>query len=768
MTTRIFRPERRLAAAAASFLLLGALVAGAAVVDKVVVKSDVDVPAPEELVRANMSSAPGTVFSPRLLSEDIKRLYQTGNFEDIRTEVTESPGDKVVITVVVIPKRAVRKIIIEGNHKIKTKRLRGLLEHKEGTPLSETQVAADTNAIRKRYRDSGYYKAEVDSIIQEIPNTHEVNLLFRIKEQERAKLKGVSFSGNTVFEDKELRQRIRTRRPWWRYILRWGNYLNEDQLKTDEDVLRGLYTGKGYLDFGVVGVEREYNKKKTWVSLTYTVEEGKPYTVSSLEIVGAERFSKEELGELVKLEREALYNSDTEAGDIERIRSKYEALGYIDLKCYPRRRMDNRTLTVAIEYRINEGVPAHIRDVYITGNEVTKDHVIRRELAIHPGDLGDAGKIRASKSRLMNLNYFEKVDITPVTTEKEDEKDLLIKVAEKRTGQLMVGAGFSSEDAVLGFLEVTQANFDWRDWPTFRGGGQRLRLRTQLGTKRTDVMVSFTEPWWLHRRLRLQLDGYSNSRTEDEYEQKTLGVGAAVSRPWRKFWRQSAGAQVRQIKLVDFDDDVSQELKDEEGRYEANSLTFGVSRDSRNHFLYPTRGSRLSLDTELRTEAIGSYSNVYRVNLRGTKYLPLPRRAVLKVQGDVGVTDRVSGDGVAIFDRYFAGGAYSVRGFKRREVSPVDVNEDPVGGKSTLLSTVEYIHPIFEKVRGSVFCDAGNVWRGTGDIDPSDLNASIGLGVQLDLPIGPIRFDYGWPVVTQQDHLDDSNGRLHFNIGYSF
>jgi len=746
---------------------LAGFAARAVTIDKVLIVSTGKGPAPEELVRSNMTCRKGTEFSREKLSEDIKRLYRTGFIADVQTELIQTGGDRVTIRLKVTPKPTVREIVIQGNKYFKTRRLRKLVKHQKTVVLDETQMMEDAGAIQKRYHDSGYYQARVTASVQSIPNTDQVNLVFRVKEGHRYKIRGLEFRGNTVFTRKVLKKTIRSKPSFWGYFFRTG-YLNDEELAQDSDRLRALYTEHGYLDFNIAKVERIPNAKGTKVRLVFHLNEGAPYKVSTVDITGCSRFSADELMQKVKQEPGSVFNSKIERNDVRRIQSKYEVYGYLDFSCYPRHATDSAAHTVAIVYRIREGVPSHIRDIAIRGNQVTQDRVIRRELAILPGDLGNSAKIRASRSRLMNLNYFESVQISPIATQKEDVKDLLITVEEKRTGQLSLGAGFSSQDALLGSFEITQSNFDWRNWPHFTGGGQRLRLRLQAGTQRDDFLVSFTEPWWLERRLRLGIDLFRHDRDQDQYDESRTGAGVRVSRPLWPHWRGTIGTRIQQIKLHNFTDGVSDELAGEEGNYTTNSVTVGLSRDTRDRYINPTRGSRLSLTLDLEPEILGSYSNVYRIGIEGAKYFPLPHQCVFKMEAELGLVDRASGDPVGIFDRYFAGGTYSIRGFDRREVGPVDVNEDPVGGKSLFRGTFELIYPIYHRVLGSLFCDYGNVWRDAANWNPTELNISVGLGIQLNLPIGPIRLDYGWPVVTDEEHLQDNGGRLHFNIGYYF
>ena len=750
---------------------------------------NVDPASLEQVVLGHAGSRPGTTYSARQVSKDIEALMKSGSFEDVNIKAEELPGGDVELVFVLLPKRMVRSFQFAGNKEFKDKKLLSLLTHPTGAPLDEGLLARDIGEIVKKYRSAGYFGAVLNFAVEPVPDTSDVNVTVQVAEGPRAKLKGVEFEGNGLFKDRQLRRVLQTKRQWWRYLFRWGNYYNRDLLVVDGDLLRRKYTEEGYLDFKVERVEESFSGNSKWVTLVYHLTEGAPYSVSGVSVAGCERYSAAELGALVKVKEGDRYRTSAEESDLLVLRRKYEPEGYLDLRCYPVHALDPATHTVAVEYRIREGKPSRIRDIMIVGNTVTKDKVIRRELAILPGDLGDGGKIRQSEARLKNLNYFEKVEIAPLATEDDDLRDLRVSLEEKRTGQLMVGGSFSSEDSIVGFVEVTQSNFDWRDPWSFRGGGQRMRMRAQIGSKTTDLIVSFTEPWWLDRRLRLDLDAFMNTRYEDEYDQTDTGFGVSVTRSLWTNWRQSFGLRIRHIQLDEFDDELyaapvtfpapdpratdSRLLTDmdENDTVFANSFSFGMVRDTRNRpsILFPTSGSRLSFNGELVTEALGSYSNYYRLTVDGTKYVPVFKDSVLKLSGRVGLADELSGDDIGVFDRFFAGGAGTLRGFDRREVGPIDdkERESPYGGRTMVLGSVELIKPLASWVRVSVFSDFGNVWEDSYEFD-SGVNLSVGVGLNLQLPIGPVSLAYGVPVVTDQDHLDGKSGRLHFNIGTSF
>ncbi len=772
-----------------AFLVAAATgLAGAATVQKIVVKSMVaKLPVSEEMVLNSVRAAPGQPFNPEALKEDVKRLVRTGFFADVQYKASNIDDEHVLITFELTPNPKVTQLRVDGNSRIKTKKLTDLLKLKEGMPLDEQKVTDDTTAIRKLYQDKGYYQTDVVSDVQAPPNTTgEVHVTYKITEEERYKIASVAFHGNTkqLFSDRDLRRKLQNKFSWWSYIFRTG-YMDKEKRQADKDALYDLYTGKGYLDFKIANIEEHLTADHKWVNLVYLLTEGEPYMVKSVSIEGATKFPAADLMNAVDLrtKRKVVsltpgqrFDAAVERADVESLRARYEVLGYLDMKLVPQHKLDNASHTVAVAYVIVEGQPSRIHDIHISGNDVTQEQVIRRELTILPGDLGDAGKIRTSKNRLMGMNYFESVDVTPAATEKEDEKDLEFLVKEKRTGQLMIGAGFSSEDSIVGMLEVSQANFDWRNWPTFTGGGQHLRLRLQAGTERQDYVLSFTEPWLMDRPLRFDWDLYLHERDQDYYTQTNLGTQIMLTKAlkedtpegseWRN-WKHAAGFRLERIELGSFDDQVSQSIKDEEGSYNATTLIYRLTRDTRDRYLNPTSGSRVTFTGEVEPEALGSYSNIYRLNGEASKYFPVLRSCVLKLEAEMGTVNSMGGDEPALFDRYFAGGTGSLRGFKRRAVGPIDDFENPIGGKSLMRGTTELIYPIYDMIRGSVFMDFGNVWANATEWNVSDVNVTVGLGIQLDLPVGPIRLDYGFPIIRREDNLSKS-GRLDFNLGYFF
>ena len=639
----------------------------------------------------------------------------------------------------------------------------------------------------KKYTDDGYYGTEIKTL-RTLTEEGNLILTFAINEETHCKLHKVYFKNNTVFTESELREAIVTQRQWWRYIFRMGNFFNPDLLPLDKDKLRRLYATRGYMDCEVTEIIQEKIEDGAWIDITFVLNEGQPYKIGNITMTGNTAFTEKELLGKTKARTGDIHSTITEDEDLSVIKAPYEKKGYIDLKVYPHYSKNSEKHVVDVEYRVSEGRPVHIRNISIMGNTITDDEVIRRELNIAPGDLGDNSKIRSSRARIQNLGYFSSVEMLPVETDQPDLKDLRIELKERPTGQLSVGAGFSSEDNAIAFIEFTESNFSlYRlltgQWPP-KGAGERLRARLQVGSNVTNLVISHTEPWFLDHRLELNTDLFIRKRYEDEYYQRNLGIGQMLSWPVAfmipgtehiESWRIGIGYRVEQIKIGDvttrsplaakFSKGYVKDLilADEEGIDTVPRLIFRMTRDTRDAFMFPTRGSRVLFQSELLTKAIGSYETYGRFTLEGSKYYPISKALTLKLRADYATN---TNEKAGIFDRFFGGGVGSVRGFNRGDVAPFDVFDDSIGGNSMLTGSVELLTPIKDIMYFSVFADAGNSWWKSFDMRLDDLCYSVGFGFQLKML--PISIFYGHPIQTSEDFIGKKSGRIHFNMGFTF
>lgn len=448
----------------------------------------------------------------------------------------------------------------------------------------------------------------------------------------------------------------------------------------------------------------------------------------------------------------------------------YGNRGYIRNHVRPVITTDPETGLADIMFRVSEGTQATIHQIHIRGNEKTRDEVMRRELAVYPGEKFHQQKVETSENRLRNLDYFERVtSTTDPVDEEEDAYDLTFNVIEKAMGSFLVGAGFSSVDSIVGFAELSHGNFDIRRWPPI-GAGQKVRFRVQAGDKRTDVEASFIEPWFLNRQLALGIDLYHRNAAyySDQYDLQTTGGRVSLSRPLGPFVRGTVHYSLEEFRVHDVKAPVNSSIWRERGTRMKSSAGVEISRDTRDRVYIPTRGNRTSLSLEGSGGPLAGDTDIYSMQLRSSQFFPLPGDHVFNLRGELSTVDAYSGR-VPIFDRLFLGGPRTIRAFDFRKVSPRDPlnSNEPDGGLSSWFVTAEYTVPMWEKIRGAVFYDIGEVSSDAFDWTGSDINSGYGIGIRLDLPMFPLQLDYAFPHLTDSFNKGASP-RWSFSLGYTF
>lgn len=420
----------------------------------------------------------------------------------------------------------------------------------------------------------------------------------------------------------------------------------------------------------------------------------------------------------------------------------------------------------------------------IRGNSITKDKVIRREFLVYPGDQYDGVRVRTTENRLRNLGFFSSVRCEHEMVGSTNKADLVFNVEEQRTGQFMTGVGFSSIDKLIGFAEVSQGNFDIRGKP-FVGAGQKIKLRGEFGSTREAYTLSFVEPWFLDKKLSLSVDLYSVKQDDRDYEVLRQGGAVGLGVPLWGPNRVDFKYRLEQVETRDAADTNAYIVVDSDGdtnvmyfsdpRRLASSLSTTWTRDTRDNFFVPTRGSKLYLQGTLMGGPLGFDTDIYDMEAGGQLYLPLWWKHVLSFRGRAEVVDFYGDqDEVPLSERLFAGGSRTVRGFRYRWVGPKAVREDgtpevrPAGGQSLAVASAEYTIPVpgIPKFRFATFYDVGNVWYNPYEFNLDQYAAGAGIGLRLDIPGFPMRFDYAWPVKKDDPRSNTEN--WSFSIGYGF
>jgi outer membrane protein insertion porin family len=725
-------------------------------------------------VMANLKTKVGDLYSERAAEDDVKTLFATGDVNNVRI-FAEPQGDGVKVIVLVQGRAVVSEILIEGPVEISPNRLRKELTFKVGDRLSEEQVEKSRQAMVELYQDRNFSGVNVTTRVDTNDRTGDSRVVFQVDEGFKQVVKRIDFVGNDSMLAKDLRKAMKTKTKNLLSFLNKSGRLVPSQLQEDKDAIRLAYQNEGFADAQVTNVEVVPLTGNS-VELIFTVREGIQYSVNRLRLDGVNVTSADELMGRLKMVDGSLYTPDGLGADLKALQEFYGSQGYIDSLIVPEISPAGQGL-VNVTYRIDEGAQSYLNLVNVQGNTRTKDKVIRRELAVKPGDVYDTVLVDASRQRLENLNYFSQVQTVPTDTMIPGRKDLNVIVEEKRTGSFNFGAGFSTIDSLVGFAELQQTNFDIFGWPNFVGGGQRLRIRGQYGIERADAEISFTEPYFLGYRLSFGAEAFYRNATflSPYYDQSNYGGALQLRYPVNDFIAVNAEFKTEGISIYDVSTSIPQiaggtfngaTLPNQEGSYFRNALSGGINFDNRDNLFLTRKGTYVALNMFLASITGQQDVDDYGISLEGSQHFSLPWDLIFLAKGQLATVDTVDGSGdVPIFDRLFLGGANNLRGFQFREVGP---NNGGVyyGGNSLGYGTLEMTFPVITRVRGAFFVDAGYVNQNSWDFNGSDYNADYGFGVRLDLPIGPIRIDYGIPFVS--DQYNGGGGQIQFNIGYQF
>ena len=759
-------------------------------IDRVVFRQQGAYPFPEDIFEMNTQTKAGMPYSERTVNEDVRRLFSLGMFEEIDSKVNDlSNGNKEVVFII-YAKRNVSEISFKGNRKFSDKELMKLVKIRTDMPLNDALLIESTRELRKFYEDKGYTEAQVDSTL-EADGDSSVKVIFRIAEHLRVRIDNVEFEGMNVYKPSEVKDLLETRyflgSAKWLSFMPWGwiglppnfGLYDKDFITRDKLRLRELYCQKGYLDFKVTDVlVTEHEDDPELVDVKFVVEEGEPYFINSIRIVGAHEFTEEELLPLLSAREENVYSSAREDRDLKALESKYSPLGFADFQARAVRYPDYSTHSVDVEYEIEEGTQYTIGEVYISGNRWTKDYVIRRELPFETDDLLDKELLDIAKSRLMGMGYFQSangegdgVEILSMDSPEPGKKDVYVNVEEKQFLGGDIGFGWSDSDGLAGSIQLWHSNMDITDplnW--FTGGGQRLRIGALVGLEHFDVQTDFTEPYLFGIPLRLDLSGYWREVLYEDWNEQRLGFTISLTkRIFDDFTSITGGYTFEYVRILDMDKKMGPIFQDAVGGERVGRAFLSINRDTRDSIMNPTSGYDIGAYTYLTTRGLGASNDYYKFELRAINYFPfLHDWFVLTTGAKIGTMGTFNGDRVPLYDRYFLGGGDSVRGFPYRSIGPVDNNDDNYGGEFMYLFTAELSHPIYKSLRGAFFCDVGDATSARfGPITQPNVGVGYGLRIMIPGIDMPIRLDLAYPIVCNQEGVSRKL-RFHFNMGFSF
>jgi outer membrane protein insertion porin family len=711
-------------------------------------------------VRSYLLIQEGEPFDPDRLDRSLKSLFATGLFADV---TFRREGQTLVVNVVENP--IINRIAFEGNRRLDDEALNAEVTLKPRVIYTRTKVQSDVNRILTLYRRSGRFSATVEPKVIQLPQNR-VDLAFEINEGPVTRVENIRFIGNQTYSDSKLREAIRTKESRWYRFLSSDDTYDPDRLTLDRELLRRYYLRQGYADFRVVSAVAELTPDQSAFYITFTVDEGNPYTYGDINVAAKLRDLKpEQLEDKIELKKGKRYDADAVEKTVDRLTDAVGELGYAFVEVRPRIERDRENRKINIAFEVEEGPRVFVERIDIRGNVRTVDNVVRREFRVVEGDAFNSAKLRRSRQRLQDLDFFKTVNVERVPGSAPDKTIITVDVEEKSTGALTFGVGYSTTAGGLLDVGLRERNV--------LGRGYDVRLNGRLSQRRSQVDLSLTDPYFLDREIAAGVDLF---RTETDFQRRSsfdeveLGMALRAGYPITEELRQSWRYMIRQTEIQNVSSAASTLIREQEGKSLLSQVTHSLIYDRRDSRITPRDGYFVRATNDVA--GLGGDIRLLRNRLDGGQYFPFEGDYVLALTGGAGYVFGL-GEDVPIFERFFVGGD-NLRGFETAGAGPRDISTaDALGGEWMYNGTAQVSFPIGLPtelgLRAHVFTDVGSA----GGVSPSQPNVrdtgaprvSAGVGLEWATAFGLIVIDLGLPIIEEEF---DKTEIFRLNFGTRF
>lgn len=686
-------------------------------------------------------------FSKRILTKDVKKIYSLGMFEEVKVDLIEEE-EGVKVNFIVVEKPTIEAIEFLNNVEIKEEKLREEYTLIEGDLYDEVKLRESVDKLENFYRQEGFYYIKIEPEVNKI-EPHLVKVILKINEGNKTEIKKINFIGNKAFSSWRLR---------WIISSGKGDYFIEEKIREDLEQITYFYNNKGYLLCQTNLGKVYYEDKKKGLVVNIHIVEGDVFTIDEIKLRGYTLFAEKELLEQIETRKGKPYSLKKIREDQYRIMEKYSKEGYICVQVFPKPIIDKKQKKVSFDFEIIEGEKCYLEKVTVSGNKITKDNVILREVLLKPGDVFNGHKVNMTRQKLYQLGFFEYVDMEIMPGKEKNKKLLNIKVKERKTGTITLGTTWSDKYGFGGNLEIGQTNLF--------GKAYKLNVKAEFGRKRTDYRIGFVNPWLRNTPTSLGIDIYDTRQVINEYTTKQKGVSISIGRPWKTFNRVYLDYKYERVLFTEVDPILApSDIVEREGLEEAtSSLSLSFIRDTRDKIYHTTKGYRILYSNELAGGSLGGDVDYYKSIIEGRMYIPLWWKFVLAIRSRFGIIKSITGDDKVRDDfRFYLGGADTVRGYREDSIFLIDNNKEH-GGNSVFYTNIEYRFPIVDPLYFAFFLDMGNIWNEYRYFNLNNLKFGKGFSFRIDTPMGPIRLDYGYPMRDR----DKKEPEFYFSIGAPF
>lgn len=723
-----------------------------------------------EAIQEKLGTRPDMMLDNYLLRKDLSRIYEMKYFEEVEA-FHKISGDKNILLFKLKEKPIIGKITFSGNDEINDDDLKQQIKSKEFNILDISTLKNDVLLLQKHYEEKGYFLALASYTIQDNKNGS-VDVKFKIKEWDKVRVKKITFLGNKEIADEELKNFMQTREETYFSFLSGSGNFKEVNFQTDVERLKYFYKTRGYLQINIQNPEVTASEDKKWIFITVRLQEGPQFTVNNISFNGELLFTDQEMMEKLKLKSGDIYNEENLRLDIQTLTEMYQDKGYAFANVLRTLEVVPGENKVDVVFSFEKGVIAYFGKIIMKGNTKTRDKVIRRELKIHEGEMYSGSKLRISKDNVNRLGFFqpESVIFNTITRKGTDNiLDVEISIKERPTGQISLGAGYST--ATQGFVQASVAQNN------FRGLGQNINMNLSYSNRQQIYNVGFTEPYLFDTKWTAGADYYQTlSYFIRSFAYRKHGGDVRVGHPIFEYTRLFLTYRYEDNKVSDV---INQGINEKDENGSGSSLQASIIRDKRNNIFEPSNGYYAS--TALEYTGLGGTYRWMKGEAEGRYYRPVIGDLVLRTRVHAQQLFKTTSREIPRIEKFSMGGARNMRGFNLEDIGPrrrafnTNTKTNDVfnfGGLFSLLGTVELEHPLIKEagLKWVVFYDAGNVFeKRIGEDDNYALRSNYGFGFRWFSPIGVLRFEFGFPINPKQDDIHKESGnQFNFDIGQLF
>lgn len=718
----------------------------------------------EDAVLGKLSTRKGSELRAEKVREDISRIFEMGYFDDIEVVADASGSNEVDLTYVLKERPVIAEIEYRGNEKVDTKDLEEVTKVKQWSIFDVNKISEDIERIQQHYEEKGYYLAKVS--YEAVPLAEDqVKLIWKIQDFEKVRIKDITFLNNKAFSDEKLKSILAETQEGgpFSFISGSGSF-KETSFRTDLQRLTYWYLDNGYVKFRYENPVITVSDDKKWLYISIYVDEGEKYEITGdIDFSGDLLFTTEELREGLTLKQGEVFSITKRNLDIQFLTEKYQDLGYAFVNVIPKMDIKDEEKTISLSYDFEKGELVYFGEVRVLSNSKTRDRVIRRELKVNEGELYSGSKLRQSRENVERLGYFAPGEVIFNTVTRKGESDVLdieITVKERSTGTITLGAGYGSQQGPFFTGQISEINLF--------GKGQTISLSAQYASANLQKSFSlgFTDPYTFGTTWSTGFDAfYVVFPIPDKYNTRRFGFNLRAGHPIAEFTRLFLTYKLERMQVQDAPATIDPaEIAADDGLL--SSVVLSGVRDKRNNRFETTAGNYQSLSLE--TAGLGGDKKFVKTSANNRVYAKLFGDLVFRNSLQIGHIFSL-GERVPPTERFYLGGPNNLRGFSIFQVGPLRTREqttsggdtvtirEPLGGRTELYGLFELEHPLIRDagLKGVLFFDVGNVFADTPDFDAFTVRADWGWGFRWFSPIGPLRFEFGYPFArrTYEDQM---------------